>query len=124
MAAVSVKTPLSVRLQLMPQSLKALLHGGLTLRVFSNLAANGIVTLSIPRSAAKRAHLKVGRAASVVIGRGTVSRIKAGSVNLQLKLSPTVAGKLKRLGHLTVTVRLALVAATGDHKAYVAAARY
>lgn len=120
----AVKTPLSVRLQLMPQSLKALLHGGLTLRVFSNMAANGIVTLSIPRSAAKRAHLKVGRSASVVIGRGTVSRIKAGSINLQLKLSPTVAGKLRRLGHLTVTVRLALVAATGDHKAFVAAARY
>ncbi len=38
------KTPLSVRLQLMPQSLKAMLKGGITLRVFSNLAANGIVT--------------------------------------------------------------------------------
>ncbi|HUO75070.1 MAG TPA: PKD domain-containing protein [Solirubrobacteraceae bacterium] len=118
------KTPLTVHMQLMPQSMKAMLSGGLTLVVSSNVAANGIVTLSIPRSAALRAHINAGRSSSVVIGRGTVSRITSGSVSLKLKLARGIAAKLRHLKHLTITVRLALVAATGDRKAYVAAARY
>jgi PKD domain len=122
--AGGVKTPLNVQLQLMPQSLKTMLKKGLSLVVSSNVAANGIVTLSIPRSTALRAHIKAGHGPAVVIGRGTVSRIKAGTVSLQLKLSKSTVTKLKRLRHLTVTVRLALVASTGDRKAYVAAARY
>ena len=52
---------LQARLQLMPQGLRAMLRSGLSLRVTSNKPANGIVTLSVPRSAARRAHIRTGR---------------------------------------------------------------
>ena len=59
-----------------------------------------------------------------MIGRGTVSGIKAGTVSLRLRLSRATATKLRRLGHVKVTVRLALVAATGEHFAVDAAGSY
>jgi hypothetical protein len=104
--------PLRVRLQLMPQSLRAMLRQGVATRVTSNEAADGIVTLSISQGAAKRAHISAGRGSSVVIGRGTVSGIKAGTVNLHLRLARDMAAKLKGIGHV------------GDHLAIVAAGRY
>jgi len=115
---------LQARLQLMPQGLRAMLRSGLSIRVTSNKAANGIVTLSVPRKAARRAHIRTGRGKAVVIGRGTVSGIKAGTVTLHLRLSRTTATKLRRLGHVTVTIRLALVGATGERFAVDAAAGY
>jgi hypothetical protein len=115
---------LQARLQLMPQSLRAMLRSGLSIRVTSNKAANGIVTLSVPRQAARRAHIRTGRGKAVVIGIGTVSGIKAGTVTLHLRLSRTTATKLRRLGHVTVTIRLALVGATGERFAVDAAAGY
>jgi hypothetical protein len=117
-------THLKVHLQILPQSLKAMLRGGMTIRLSSNENASGIATLSIPRSAAKQAHIASGRAASVVIGRGTVSRIKTGTGKLHLGLSRATAAKLKRLGHVTMTVRLTLVGSDGSHVAIVAAGRY
>jgi len=116
--------PFKVRIQILPQSLKAMLRGGMTLRLSSNENASGIATLSIPRSAAKKAHIASGRAASVVIGRGTMSQIKSGTMKLHLGLSRATAAKLKRLGHVTMTVRLALVGSDGSHVAIVAAGRY
>jgi len=115
---------LRIRLQLLPQGLKTVLRRGLSMAVTSNESADGFVTLSIPRKAAKRAHIKHGRGATVVIGRGTVSGIKAGTVNLHLKLSRPMARKLGHLGHVTLTVRLALAAAGGDRLAIDAAGRY
>jgi hypothetical protein len=119
-----LKTPLRVRMQLMPQALKTMLRSGLSIIVTSNQNANAIVTLSIPRSAAKRAHIKAGRGPSVLIGRGTVSKITAGTGKLRLRLAASTVKKLSRLRHLTVTVRLALVATGNSHTAVVAAARY
>jgi hypothetical protein len=119
-------TPLQVRIQLMPQGLKMMLHTGVSIHVTSNQAANGIVTVSITRAAALRAHIHAGSGPSVVIGRGTVSKIKSGTVALQLRLSRTTAKKLARLGHLTVTVSLGLVGAGSgaNHVTIVAAGRY
>jgi hypothetical protein len=118
--------PLQVRIQLMPQGLKMMLHTGVSIHVTSNQAANGIVTVSITRAAARRAHIHAGSGPSVVIGRGTVSKIKSGTVALQLRLSRTTAKKLARLTHVTVTVRLALIGAGSgaNHVAIVAAGRY
>jgi hypothetical protein len=115
---------LHVHVQLLPQGLRAMLHAGVSTRVTSNERAAGFVTLSISRRAARRAHIKTGRGSSVVIGRGTVSGIAAGTVHLHLRLSRTVATKLRRLGHVALTIRLALVAAGGDHLSIVAAGRY
>jgi hypothetical protein len=115
---------LNVRIQLLPQGLRSMLRSGVATRVTSNETANGFVTLSISRAAAKRAHIKAGRGSSVVIGRGTVSGIKAGTVNLHLRLSRAMAAKLRPLGHVALTVRMALSAAAGDHLAIVAAGRY
>ncbi len=117
-------TGFKIHLLLMPQGFKTVLTRGLMARVTANQKAAGIATVSISRGAAKRAHIKLGRGPTVVIGVGTLSGIKNGSVSLHLRMSRTVAAKLKRLGHATLTVRLALVAANGQHVAIVAAGRY
>jgi PKD domain len=115
---------LHVRLLLMPQGLRTVLRSGITVLVSSNEPANGIARVSISRSVAKRAYIKTGRGPSVVIGTGTVSAIKLGTVQLKLKLSRAMAAKLKALKHVTLTVRLSLVAAAGDHIALDVAGRY
>jgi PKD domain len=115
---------LHANVQLMPQGLMAVLHSGVAVKVTSSAAADGIATLSIPRSAAKKAHLKVGRGSSVVIGRGVVSGIKQGTTSLHLHLSKAVAAKLAGLRHVVLTVRLSLVAAGGRHFAIDVAGHY
>jgi PKD repeat protein len=112
---------LSVRVALAPQGLKGILRSGVALNVTTNQSANGILTLSIPRSAAKRAHISAGHSSSVVIGRGTVSGIHSGSNHLHVHLPKATAAKLKRLGHVTLTFRLTLVA-QGGHRITVDAA--
>jgi hypothetical protein len=109
---------------LRPQSLQGVLRTGISINVTSSQNVNGIVTVSIARSAAKRAHIASGRSASVVIGRGTSSQIKAGRNSLHLKLSKATATKLKHLGHVTLTIRLAVVAAGGHHMTIDAAGHY
>lgn len=115
---------LRAHLQLVPQSLRSVLHSGVSIRVSSNQRADAIATVSISRSAAKRAHIRTGHGPSVVIGRGTVSGIKNGTIRLHLKLSRTTVAKLKHLSHVTLTIRLALVAAGRAHVAVVVAGRY
>ncbi len=115
---------LNVRLQMLPQSLKAVLRSGISIQVSANKPASGIATVSISRAAAKRAHIKVGRGPTVLIGLGTVSSITPGTVNLHLHLSAKMAAKLRHLRKVTLTVRLALVAAGGEHYAIDAAGRY
>jgi hypothetical protein len=115
---------LLARIQLMPQGLRAVLRQGVAIQVSSNEPADGIATISISRNAARRAHIRPGRGATVVIGRGTVSGIKDGTVQLYVRLSRAMAAKLRRLRHVTLTARFALVAARGDHLAIVAAGRY
>jgi hypothetical protein len=108
----------------MPQGLRSLLRKGLSMSVSSDEAANGFVTVSIPRSAARRAHIKVGHGTTVVVGRGTVSGVVAGTASLHVRFSRSVAKKLGRLTRVTLTVRLALTAAGGAHVAVDAAGRY
>ncbi|MFZ0975013.1 MAG: PKD domain-containing protein [Solirubrobacteraceae bacterium] len=115
---------LNVHLQLMPQSLKAVLRNGISVRVTSNAAANGIATVVISRKAAKRAHIKVGKAATVRIGLGTVSSVQNGTITLHLHLSKTTAAKLRHLRHIAMTIRLALVASGNQRIAVDAAASY
>jgi PKD domain len=115
---------LNVHLQMLPQSLKSVLRKGIAVRVSSNRAANGIATVWITRAAAKRAHIKTGKAAAVRIGLGTVSSVKDGTVTLRLHLSPATAKKLRRLKHVTMTVRLALVAPGNQRESIDAAGRY
>jgi YD repeat-containing protein len=116
---------LSVRLQLLPQSLKAVLARGMAVRVSSNKAANGIATVWITRAAAKRAGISVGRKAKTVrIGIGTVASITNGTVVLHLHLARPVAKKLGHLGHVTMTLHLSLVAAGNQTYAVDAAAHF
>ncbi|MBV9309864.1 MAG: hypothetical protein JOZ73_03490 [Solirubrobacterales bacterium] len=107
----------------MPEGLRKLLRIGVAVRVRSNRKADGIATLMIPRAAARRAHLRTGRKAFVVIGRGTVSRIH-GIRNLHVKIAPNIARKLRRLHRLKLTIRLALVSAGREHLTLVAAGSY
>jgi PKD domain len=113
-----------VRLALLPQGLKAMLRYGLAMRLTTSAPAAGIVSVLISRQAARRAGLRVGRLPAVVVGRGTVSGISAGTVRLYLHLARGVAAKLAPLHRLTVTVRLALVAKGGRHVTIDVAGRY
>jgi hypothetical protein len=115
---------LQVRIQLLPQALRSVLRSGIKLQVSANEPANGIATVSISRATAKRVHIKAGRRGAVVIGRGTLSSIKQGTMVLHLRLSHATVAKLKHLKHTTLTVRLALVGAGGAHLAVDAAGRY
>jgi hypothetical protein len=115
---------LLARMQLMPQGLLSMLHSGVVIRVTSNMPANGVVTVSIPRADARRAHIKMHGGAAVVIGRGTVAGIKNGTVSLRLRLAAVTAKRLIHLRHLTVTIRIALVAKGAKPTAIVAAARF
>jgi hypothetical protein len=115
---------LKVHLQLMPQGLKTMLVHGLALRVTSSQAADGFATLSIPRAAARRVHIKAGRGPSVVIGRGTVAGITDGTTSLRLHLSRAIVTKLEHLRHVVVTIRLALVATGDRHVAIDVAGHY
>jgi hypothetical protein len=119
-------TKLKVSLQLLPQSLRAVLRNGLAVRVGANEAANGFATLSIFRSAAHRAHLSAaGNPNSlVVIGRGTVSGIKDGTVSLRVRVSSATAKKLAHAGRLTLTLHMTLVAKSGARTTARAVGRY
>jgi PKD domain len=114
---------LIVHLQLVPQSLKNVLANGINIHLTSNQAADGIAKVSIPRKAAKRARISPGRGPSVQIGVGTV-QIKGGRGTLRVHLSKATAAKLRKLGHVTLTIRLALVAKGGSHLTIVEAGRY
>jgi hypothetical protein len=116
--------PLKARLQLLPQSFRAMLHNGVAIRVTSNQRADGFVSVSIGRSAARRAHLRIGRGASVVIGRGTVSGINKGTVVLHMRVTRATAAKLLKLGHLTLSIQLSLMAAGRNHLTIDAAGHY
>jgi PKD domain len=115
---------LKVHLQLLPQSLKSVLHRGIAVRVSSNHPANGIATVWLTRAAARRAHIKTGKGPSVRIGIGTVSSITNGTVTLRLHLSRAMIKKLHHVRHVTMTVRLALVGSGTQRLSIVAAGRY
>jgi hypothetical protein len=116
--------PLSVQLLLVPQSMSGVLGQGVTAQVSSNEAANGIAYVSMARTVAKQAGLRIGKGTSVVIGEGTLSQVKDGTVTLRMKLSRAIVSKLRRFQHLTLTLRLSLVAASGQHVAVGVIGRY
>ncbi|HZU61128.1 MAG TPA: PKD domain-containing protein, partial [Solirubrobacteraceae bacterium] len=114
-----------VHLELLPQSLKQVLSSGLQVRVSSNEAADGFATLLIPQSVAKKANISGHRTSSgVVVGRGTVSGIKAGSVSLRVRVSSSTASRLAHVGYLSLTLRLALAGQSGGHVTVQATGRY
>jgi hypothetical protein len=117
------RNALKAKLTLMPESRRAVLGSGISMRVTVNEAAAGFVTISISRGEARSAHI-AGRGSNVVIGRGTVSRLKNGTAALRLRMTRKVAAKLKHLRHVTLTVRLQLVGTAGDHLAIDVAGRY
>ncbi len=90
----------------------------------SNKAADAIASLLITRRAAKRAHLRPGRAPSFTIGRGTFSGVRVGTMTLHLRVSHKIAMKLRKVRHLAITVRVTLFAAGGQRRTVTAAARY
>lgn len=117
---------LIVHLQLLPQSLGAVLRSGLVVRVRSNHPANGFATLSIFRSAAHRARLASAGHPNrlVVIGRGTVSGIKGGTVTMRVHVSSRMARKLAHAGHLTLTLHLVLYGKGGVRTTATTVGRY
>ena len=117
-------SPLAVQLLLVPQSMSGVLHQGVVAQVTSNEPANGIVWVTISRAAAKQARLTTGKSTSVVIGQGTVSQVKKGTVTLRMKFSRAIVTKLERLQQLALTLRLRLVDASGQHRSVGVIGRY
>jgi hypothetical protein len=116
---------LRAHLKLMPQSLSTALRSGLAMAVTTTESADAIATVAISRAAANRAHIRhAGGSRTVVIGRGTVSGLKAGTIQLRLHLPSSVATKLAHLHHLTLTVALTLVGAGGSHTAVDVTGQY
>jgi PKD domain len=111
-------------IQLTPQGLRKLLRVGVAMRVRSNRRADGFATLMIPRAAARRAHIRTGNKQFVVIGRGTVSGIRNGVKLMHVKIPAPMAKKLRRLHHLKLTIRLALVSAGRERLTLVVAGHY
>ena len=115
---------LLARLALLPQGLEGMLRSGVAIRVTSNQPASALATISISRGAARRAHLHVGRAASVVIGRGTIAGVADGTTYLRIRVGHAMAAKLGHLRHLTLSVRMLLITAGRGHIAVDAAGNY
>jgi len=116
--------PLSVRLLLLPQDLGTALRSGIAVNVTSNASADGFASVLIPRGAAKQAGINASRGPSVVIGTGTIAGITSGTKKLQLHLAHAISTSLGRLKHVTLTIRLVLVAASGDEVTVNAAGQY
>jgi hypothetical protein len=114
---------LSVAMQLMPESLTSALGGGILVAVRANQSADGIATVSIPHTLARRAHIKSGSGRWVAIGRGTVWQVKDGTVLLHLRLARATAAKLKGFGYLAMRVRLSLYG-LGGHVVLQSLGRY
>jgi hypothetical protein len=94
-------------------------------RVSSNEQADGFASLLISKSAAQRARIHGNRTSfGVVVGRGTVSGIKDGTVGLRVRLSSSTASKLAHMGYLSLTLRLALVDKSGTHVTAQVTGRY
>jgi hypothetical protein len=108
----------------LPQGLAAVARHGLSVQVNSNEAADGFAQVFISRRAAKRAHLKVGHRALVMVGFGTVSGIKGGVVTLTVRMRPQLAKRLERLHHVKLMVRLALTGSDGKHLVVDVAGNY
>jgi PKD domain len=119
-----LNAPLSVRLVLLPQDLKTALRSGIAVNVTSNASAAGFASVLISRGVAKQTGIKASSAPSVLIGMGTIAGITAGTKKLHLLLSQAISSKLGRLQHVTLTIRLALVAGSGDQVTVDAAGHY
>ncbi len=110
---------LSVKLQLLPESLKEMLRHGVSLKATVNETVDGIALISIEHGQAKRAHL------AVTIGRGTVKGLVNGTVELRLRLSRKVATKIRRrLRHVTLTIQMTLLDRSGDKQTADVVGRY
>ena len=114
---------LAAHLQLLPSSLRDVLRSGVSVLVSSNEPADGVASISIPRRSARRAHI-AGKSPSIVVGRGTVSGLVNGTVELHLHVDKRMAAKLRHLKHVDLTVRLVLVAAGRHTLAIDAAGQY
>jgi PKD domain len=116
---------LKVTMQLLPQSLSKMLKSGIAVQVTSNEVADGIARVLITRAQAKRLHIKgTVMRLGVVIGTGTLSSVKDGTVKLHFRLSHKTAAKLKKAHRVSLTLSLSLVGPAGDHLVIDAAGRY
>ena len=114
---------LTASLRLLPQALGQVLRRGIHVMVTTNQSADGIASIMIPRKAASRADIS-GKGRSVVIGRGTVASLNAGTTAFTLHVSRSVASKLNHLRHVTITVQLTLMNASRQQVAIDAAGQY
>lgn len=116
---------LHVKLQLVPESLKALFRSGVALVASANEIADGVDSISIPRSEAKQAHIHYSRSQPfVVIGRGTVKGLINGAERLHLRLSRQMAAKLKKLRRVVLTIQLKAVDSRGETQTVSVTGRY
>lgn len=114
----------AVVVRLLPSTFRNLMRSGVIASVSTDRNLSAFVDLLIPRTTARRAHIKTGRAKVVVVGTGTIAAIKPGQSKFRVRLSKHVAGRLAKLGHLTLSVRLTVIDAAGRKNVVDVARRY
>lgn len=110
---------------LTPESRKALLRYGVALRAGANQPADGVASIFVSAGEARQAHIYFKRGQSrVVVGRGTIKGLSAGTGTFHLRLSKKVMARLRRLHRVVLTVELLAIDKSGQRRIVTVAGRY
>jgi PKD domain len=110
---------------LIPESRKALLRYGVALRASANQPADGVASIFISAGEARNAHIYFRRGESrVVVGRGTIKGLSAGTGTFHLRLSKKVMARLRSLRRVVLTVQLLALDKSGQRRMVTVAGRY
>ncbi len=110
---------------LIPESRSALLRNGVALRASANQPADGVASIFISAGEARHAGIHFKRHQSlVVVGRGTIKGLSAGTGTFHLRLSKKVMARLRRLGRVVLTVQLLALDKSGQRRMVTVTGRY
>ena len=111
--------------RLIPESRSALLRNGVALRASANEPADGVASIFISAGEARHAGIHFKRHQSlVVVGRGTIKGLSAGTGTFHLRLSKKVMARLRRLGRVVLTVQLLALDKSGQRRMVTVTGRY
>ncbi len=94
-----------------PRSVRALLKSGLILSTSCPTACSLSAQASVSASTAKKAH--IASANPVVVGSGHATLLAAGSVKIRIRLTSKAKHGLKRLGRISIAIKLTSKNAAG-----------
>lgn len=108
-----------------PESLRQLFRNGVDLRASTNQAADGVASIFISAAEARHVHIYFRHGQSrVMVGRGTIKSLSGAGGSFHLRLSRKVMSRLRHLTHVTLTVQLLALNASGQRRVVTVAGRY